>query len=114
MVSQYQDHVLPINPIDCSGSFHFHELIAGHEFLFKQTVRTVVKRKHMHYSKVARHDYKYITVQRLTVEAFTYDGQHTAVLATHIREITDIIEMVQIGNAQHKPSRFSTMRTNSQ
>ena len=43
----------------------------------------------------------------------TNDRQHTAVLTTHIGEITDIIKMIQTGNTQHNPSSFSTIRTKS-
>lgn len=49
----------------------------------------------MDYSTFSRHDYKHIPIIGLAVKPLAHDEQHAAVIATHIRKITNIIEMVK-------------------
>lgn len=110
---QNQHHVFPIYSIDRTGNatFHFQEPVTGHKFLFEQTVGMIVKRKHAYDSTITGHHNVDIPLNRFSVETFTDDGQHTGMLATHIRKVTDIIKAVQTCNIQHKPSNLSTIPT---
>lgn len=60
-----------------------------------------------------KHHNEDISIIGFTVKTLADDGQHTAVLATHIGKITDITKMIQPRHTQHITSSFPTMRTNS-
>ena len=81
--------------------------MTGYKLLFEQTVRPVVVCKKPYYTTVTGHYDEHVTVIRLTMKLLTDDGQNTAVLATHIGKVTQVIETVDSSDTQHRPSNFS-------
>ena len=106
---QKKHQILPVHPVDrlLSVIFHPHELVVRHETLLEQLARYPVIREQADQPAVPRHHYEHVSRLGLAAKLVADHRQHALVLAAHVSEVPDVVELVQARHAQHGTSSFS-------
>ena len=68
----------------------------------------VLKMYHLDFPAVFGHKHKHIPVKRIVMGHLLHNLEQTAIPTTHICHTWDIVEVLQAGYCQHRPSSFST------
>lgn len=78
-----------------------------------QVIGMILKMNHLYLPTILGHEDIDITIHRITMIAGADYLKYPRCFATHIMEVGKKIEVLQAGNAQHRPSNFSTKLFNS-
>lgn len=106
---QKKHQILPVHPVDrlLSVIFHPHEFVVRYETLLEQLTGYPVIREKADQPAVPRHHYEHVSRLGFAAQLVADHRQHTAVLAAHVSEVPDVVELVQARHAQHGTSSFS-------